>query len=65
MFIALGVIAAVIVAGVSSLIGTLTGLVALARGEGQSWRPIVGLVVNVPVVLSVLYLVVVMWHSGG
>lgn len=65
LFVVLGVMAAVLVAGISSLIGTLTGVVALARGEGQNWRPIVGLVVNIPVVLFVLYLVVVMWHSGG
>ena len=65
LFIVLGVMAAVFVAGVSSLIGTLTGVVALLRGEAQQWRPVVGLVVNVPVTLFVLYLIVAMRANNG
>lgn len=55
----LAVMAAVASAGLSGLVGSITGIVALARGEGQRWRSIIGLIVNVPVTLFVLYLIAV------
>lgn len=61
----LGLLAAIAVAGLSGLIGTVTGIVALVRREGQSWRSVVGLLVNVPVVLFVLYLVVIARANPG
>lgn len=55
-----------IAAGLSSLVGTVTGAVALLRGERHAWRPVVGLIVNAPVFLIVAYLVaVVRMNSGG
>jgi hypothetical protein len=45
----------VIAAGLSSLVGTITGAVALIRGERSQWRPVVGLIVNVPVLALVTF----------
>lgn len=59
----LGAAAVVAVAGLSSLVGTVAGAVACARGEGHIWRPIAGLVVNAPVLLFVTYVVASLW--GG
>jgi hypothetical protein len=56
---AAGVAFAIIASGVSSLVGTLTGVVALIRRERSVWRPIIGLIVNVPVTLFVLFLIIV------
>jgi hypothetical protein len=60
-----GLIFAGIVSGLSSVAGTITGVVALIRGERHMWRPIVGLVVNAPVLTMVAYTVVAAWLSGG
>jgi hypothetical protein len=60
-----GVVAAAIVSGLSSLAGTITGVVALARGERRVWRSVVGLVVNVPVLLVIAYTLIVVWISNG
>jgi hypothetical protein len=51
--------------GVSGALGTLTGGVALVRGESSTWRAVVGLIVNVPAVLFVLYLVAVVRANNG
>ena len=64
MFLA-GLLIAFMVGGLCSAVGTITGIVALARGEGQSWRSVVGLVVNVPVVLFVLYVIAVTRQNNG
>ena len=60
-----GGIIAVFLSGVSGALGTLTGGVALARGESSTWRAVIGLIVNVPAVLFVLYLVAVVRASNG
>ena len=46
-----GIFFAGIVSGLSSLVGTLTGVAAFARGERHAWRAVVGLVVNAPVLV--------------
>lgn len=46
-----------IAAGLTSAVGTVTGGVALARGERKDWLARVGLLVNVPVALFALYVV--------
>lgn len=61
LILLLGVAGIVVAAGLSSAAGAAAGIVALARGERAVWRPVVGLVVNVPVALFALYLVVAAW----
>jgi hypothetical protein len=61
----LGAILSAIAVGVTSLLGTITGGVALARGERQSWLAVVGLVVNVPILAFVAFLVVLVQASRG
>jgi hypothetical protein len=58
---ALGAIAA----GLSSLVGTVTGVVALLRGERHTWRPVVGLIVNVPVLLFVAFAAIAIRAGNG
>ena len=60
-----GVVFAGIVSGLSSLVGTLTGVVALIRGESHAWRPVVGLIVNVPVFALFAYTVIAVRMSSG
>jgi hypothetical protein len=60
-----GGVFAVFAMGVSGALGTLTGGVALARGEASTWRAVIGLFVNVPAVLFVLYLLAVVRASNG
>ena len=57
--ILVGVFLSATLAGLSSLAGTLTGVASLAHGERRAWRPVVGLLVNVPVLLTVAYAVIV------
>jgi hypothetical protein len=61
-----GGILAVLAAGVTSAVGAVTGGIALARGERNRWLAVIGLIVNAPVALFVLYLVTaVRANSGG
>jgi hypothetical protein len=55
----------VIAAGLSSLVGTLTGAVALIRGERSQWRPVVGLIVNVPVLALVTFAAIALRANNG
>jgi hypothetical protein len=61
----LGVAFAGIVSGLSSVVGTVTGVVALVRGESHMWRPIVGLIVNAPVLVFVAFTAIVLWMNSG
>jgi hypothetical protein len=56
---------AVAASGLSGLVGTITGILALIRLERAVWRPIIGLIVNVPPALFFLYLVVMIAINGG
>jgi hypothetical protein len=57
---------AVAASGLSSLVGTIAGVVALARGERHRWRSVVALIVNVPVLVFVAFLVIAARaHNGG
>jgi hypothetical protein len=60
-----GGLLAVLVAGLSGLVGSITGGVALARKERQSWLAVIGLIVNVPITLSVLYLILAVRANNG
>ncbi len=65
LVVIIGVFFSAIVSGLSSLLGTLAAVVALARGERQTWRPIVGLIVNVPVLAVVAYTAIAIRSSTG
>jgi hypothetical protein len=56
---------AVLVAGLTSVFGSAAGGIALARGERNGWLAVIGLIVNAPVALFVLYLVAVVRTNGG
>lgn len=60
-----GLFFALIAAGVSSVFGTLTGVVALIRDERSVWRPIVGLIVNAPVTVVISFAVILMLINSG
>jgi hypothetical protein len=60
-----GGVFAVLAAGVTSVLGTVAGAIALGRGERNGWLATVGLCVNAPVALFVLYLVVVVRANTG
>jgi hypothetical protein len=60
-----GVGVAIVVSGVSSLVGTLTGVVAMIRREPKRWFAVIGLIVNVPVTVSVLFLILAVWANNG
>lgn len=60
-----GGILAVLVGGISGLLGTISGSVALIRREPIRWLAIVGLVVNIPVMLCVLFLFLFVRVNSG
>jgi hypothetical protein len=55
----------VVASGLSSLVGSIAGGVALARGERRGWLAGLGLVVNAPVLLFAIYLVAMAFFNNG
>jgi uncharacterized membrane protein YedE/YeeE len=60
-----GLIVSTLAAGLSGLLGTIAGAVALLRGEPKRWRAVVGLVVNAPIVAFVAFLFFVVRANNG
>lgn len=56
--LAAGGLLAIVVGGFTSLLGSLAGGLALARGERGAWRSAIGLLINLPVLLIAAFLVV-------
>ena len=56
---------AVAASGLSGLVGTIAGVVALIRREPKRWRPVIGLIVNVPVLLFVAFVVIAARAHNG
>jgi hypothetical protein len=54
-----GLILSTLAAGLSGLLGTIAGVVALIRAEPKRWRAVVGLAVNGLIVAFVAFLFIV------
>ena len=51
--------------GITSALGTVAGVIALARHERKSWLATLGLIVNVPVMLFAIYVYAVTRPAQG
>ena len=60
-----GLMFAALVSGLSALAGTITGIVALVRGEQSAWRSVVGLIVNAPIFVLVAFSAIVARVQNG
>ncbi|MCI0700722.1 MAG: hypothetical protein L0241_06545 [Planctomycetia bacterium] len=59
------IIVSFLVVGITSFLGSLSGLLALVRGERSSWLAVVGLIVNGPILVFLLFVFAVMQANGG
>jgi len=50
---------------ITSVLGIVSGLIALGRREQWKWLAVVGLVVNVPIVLFLVYMLAVVQMHGS
>ena len=60
-----GAIVSVFAAGITSLLGSVSGGVALLRRESKRWLSVVGLVVNLPILSFIVFLFAVVRMNQG
>ena len=60
-----GGITSLLASGVTSVLGSIAGVIALVRNEPKSWLATAGLIVNVPVALFAIFVFVMAQVRGG